>query len=518
MNFDLRFYWRLFLRRLPAMMAIVIVCSAIGAVVAMRAPTTFRTEARLLVEDPQIPGELASSTVRTEASAAIEIIRQRLMTRANMLDIADEFDVFVNYSETSPDTVVSQMQQATDIRSRGGGRGGEPVVVTVSFRARSGQIAANVVNEYVTRIISANVELRTGRAEETLEFFEQEAERLSAELDLQSARITQFQSENADALPEDQPFRLSRLSLLQERVASAERERATLEDQRIRIIEIFDATGDVAAAGGVTMSPQQQELQRLERELANALLVFSEENPQVRLLQRRIEQLRGQLTDGVAGSDDGSADNSDQARATVLDVQLAQIDSQIANLDTVIADAREEIADLESAITSTPGNAIVLRSLERDYENVRSQYDSAVARLAEASTGERIEVSARGQRISVIEAANVPREPSSPNRPRIVAMGVAVGFGLAGALFALLEFLNGSIRRPAEITKALGITPLATIPFFESPRRKTVRRTVRIVSVVAILIGVPAALWAVDTYFMPLDLLANRILARIGIT
>jgi hypothetical protein len=33
-----------------------------------------------------------------------------------------------------------------------------------------------------------------------------------------------------------------------------------------------------------------------------------------------------------------------------------------------------------------------------------------------------------------------------------------------------------------------------------------------------ILIGVPAALWAVDTYFMPLDLLADRILRRIGFT
>jgi polysaccharide chain length determinant protein (PEP-CTERM system associated) len=455
--------------------------------------------------------------VRTEANAAIEIIRQRLMTRANMLDIANEFDVFPNYSEMSPDVIVRQMQQATNIRSRGGGRGGEPVVVTVSFEARNGQIAANVVNEYVTRIVNANVELRTGRAEETLDFFEQEVERLSTELDLQSARITEFQSENADALPEDQPFRLSRLSLLQERVASAERERATLEDQRTRIIEIFEATGNLAAAGGAPMSPEQQELQRLERDLSDALLVYSEENPQVQLLQRRIEQVRGRIAES-AGEEDGADGGTVPARATALDVQLAQIDSQIANLDTVIAEAREEISDLEGAIARTPRNAIVLRSLERDYENVRRQYDNAVARLAEASTGERIEVSARGQRISIIEAANVPREPSSPNRTRIVAMGVAAGLGLAGGLFALLELLNRSVRRPAELTGALGITPLATIPYFESPRKRMVRNTLQVAFLVAILVGVPAGLWAVDTYFMPLDLLADRILTRIGIT
>jgi uncharacterized protein involved in exopolysaccharide biosynthesis len=483
----------------------------------LRAPATFETEARLLVEDPQIPGDLAASTVRTEANAAIEIIRQRLLTRANLLDIANEFGVFPNYSEMSPDDIVRLMEGATRIRSSGGGRGGDPVVVTVSFEARTGQIAANVVNEYVTRIVNANVELRTGRAEETLEFFEQEVERLSTELDLQSARITEFQSENADALPEDQPFRLSRLSLLQERVASAERERATLEDQRTRIIEIFETTGNLAAAGAAPLSPEQQELQRLEGELSDALLVYSEENPRVQLLQRRIEQVRGRMAESV-GETDGTDAGSATSGATALDVQLAQIDSQIANLDTVIAEANEEITELESAIARTPQNAIVLRSLERDYENVRRQYDAAVARLAEASTGERIEVSARGQRISVIEAANVPREPKDSNLTRTVAMGVAAGLGLAGGLFALLEFLNRSVRRPAEITGSLGITPLATIPFFESPRRRMVRNTLWIASFVVILIGVPAALWALDTYFMPLDLLADRILTRIGFT
>jgi hypothetical protein len=89
---------------------------------------------------------------------------------------------------------------------------------------------------------------------------------------------------------------------------------------------------------------------------------------------------------------------------------------------------------------------------------------------------------------------------------------------LAGALFALLELLNRSVRRPAEITGALGIKPLATIPFIESPRRRIVRNAVRLASFLVILIGVPAALWAVDTYFMPLDLLADRILQRIGFT
>jgi polysaccharide chain length determinant protein (PEP-CTERM system associated) len=483
----------------------------IGVVAAMRAPVTYVTSARLLVEDPQIPGELAASTVRTDANAAIEIIRQRLLTRANMLDIAFDMNVFENYSAMAPDDIVQQMRDATDIRSRGV----DPVIVTVSFRARNGQIAANVVNEYVTRIVNANVELRTGSAEQTLRFFEQEAERLSTELDLQSARITQFQTENSDALPDEQQFRMNRLTLLQERIASAERERGALVDQRARIVEIFESTGEIAASGSSPLTPDQQQLRQLERELENALLIFSEENPQVQLLQRRIAQQRSRVENNLATAAENDA--SATAGATALDVQLVQIDSQIETLDELLTGAREQLDGLEDAIARTPQNAITLRSLERDYENIRRQYDRVVASLAEASTGERIELTSRGQRISVIEAANVPRSPAGTNRILIAAMGFAAGLGLAGALFVLLELLNRSVRRPAEMISALGITPLATIPFFEDPARRMRRRTVRIASILIILVGVPAALWAVDTYYLPLDQLAQRILSRVGL-
>ncbi|MEM7508835.1 MAG: lipopolysaccharide biosynthesis [Pseudomonadota bacterium] len=520
MNLDLGFYWRLFIRRLPAMMAIVIVCSVIGAVVALRAPTTFRTEARLIVEDPQIPGELASSTVRTTATAAIEVIRQQLLTRSTLLDIANEFDVFEDYSAVEPDQIVQHMQRNTTIRSSGGGRTQEPVIVTVAFEARRGIIAADVVNEYVTRIVNANVELRMGRAEDTLDFFEQEVQRLARELDQQNAQITQFQVENADALPDEQPFRLSRLALLQERITNAERERTSLLDQRARIVEIFQATGTLTGAGGVPLTPEQQELAALERELADALLIFAENSPRVLPLQRRVEQLRARIqasggdTEDGAGTGDGQVDEP----VGIMDIQLAEIDSQIAAIDAAITQTQQEVVELEDSIARTPLNTITLRSLERDYENIRRQYDNVLVSLAEASTGERIEVTARGQRISIIEAANVPREPFRPNRTRIMAAGVAAGIGLAGGLFVLLELLNRAVRRPVEITNALGITPLASIPYLETQRRRAVRRAMRMGSFAVILIGVPVALWAIDTYFLPLDQLAQQVLRRVGLS
>jgi polysaccharide chain length determinant protein (PEP-CTERM system associated) len=507
MKSDIRFYWRMVLRRLPLMMTIIILFSAMGVVQATRMPSIYATEARLLVESPQISDNLVDVTVTTTPDEEITIIRERLLTRSNLLDIADQFDVFEDYSEMSPDEVVESMREMTSIQSQGGRN--QATVITVGFEARTGQIAADVVNDYVTRIISANVELRTGRAEGTLDFFQQEVERLSAELDTRSARISQFQSENADALPEDQPFRLNRQSVLQERLASGQRELSTLIDQRARIIEVYEATGQISAADEI-LSDDQRQLRNLERELAQLLSIYSADAPQVVTLRRRIDTLREQIasTRPQSGTSPGQA---------VLDVQLGQLDAQIGMLESVIEEARAELLQLDDAISRTPLNAITLGGLQRDYENIRTQYDSAVARLAQASTGERIELTSRGQRITLIEAASAPREPARPNRKLIAAAGAAAGIGLAVGLFVLLELLNRTVRRPVEVTRNLGIEPLSTIPYISTKSERLKRFAVRTAVMLLVLVGLPAALWAIDSYYIPLDQLATEALARLGL-
>ena len=63
MNFDLQFYWKLFVRRLPVMMLFVLVCSGLGLITAYKLPDVWSTSARLLLEEAQIPENMVSSTV-----------------------------------------------------------------------------------------------------------------------------------------------------------------------------------------------------------------------------------------------------------------------------------------------------------------------------------------------------------------------------------------------------------------------------------------------------------------------
>lgn len=517
MNSDIRFYLSIFMRRLPLFAAVAGSISAAAIVVSLQLPAQYQSSALLLVESPQIPTNLAASTVQTDAGEQLEIMEQRLLTRANLLDIADEFDVFAGRGTIFPDQIVREMRQRTQFNARSGRN--RATLFTISFESENPETAAAVVNSYVTRVLDDNVELRTARAGDTMEFFEQEVARLGADLERQSARILEFKNRNINALPENLNFRLQRLSSIRERVVQIDQEIDGLGQQRERLILVFNATGNVSE-GLAQQSPEQQELAALQDELADALSVYSEQNPRVRLLKARVDALEARVADAATASETNpatAASESTVAPATVLDIQLLEIDSRVERLEEQRERLVEETQQLQTSIDATPANAVALEALERQYANLQSQYDGALRRQAAAETGERIETLSKGERISVLNQPVVSREPTSPNRPKIAAAGTGAGIMLASALVVLLELLNRSIRRPVDITRGLGIVPLATLPMIRTPGETIRRRSLIALLFLALVVGVPAILYYIHVAIMPLDLAIDRIMARFGL-
>jgi uncharacterized protein involved in exopolysaccharide biosynthesis len=519
MSATARFYGSLLLRRLPAMLLLFFACTILGLLFALGLPATYTSQARLLVQGQAISEELATSTVQIAALEEVQLLREQLMTRSNLIEIANDFNVFEDIRSMTPDEVHAAMLMSTRIWSEGGGSrtAPAPVLLTIGFDARNGQIAADVVNEYTSRILAANVRRRTSQAGETLEFFEQEVARLSNELEARSARITEFQRENANALPEEQDFRLQRQALLQERIAGAERERRALQDSRQRTIQIFQAG---AAPAGTALPPDQQLLQDLENELQTLLLTFSESAPQVQNLQRRIAQVQERIARQAQAGEPFPGNEETSALGVndpLLTLQLAEIDSRMETLAVLIEESNAELVVLEEAIARTPLNAIQLQRLQRDYDNLQLQFENARIALAQASIGERLELGGRGQRITVLDPPVVASRPTSPNRLVLAAGSAAAGLTLAAALFLILEFLNRTVRRPEDLQGALGITPFVTVPFIESARRRILRRSLRLGTAMVVLFGIPAGLWALHAYVMPLDQLSRQLLESVGL-
>lgn len=512
---ELKYYFSIALRRLHYFLIVSVIVTAVSVIVALTLPPAYESQTRLLLEGPQIPSELASSTVQVGQREQLEIMEQRLMTRANMLSVARSQNVFAKIRTMSADDIVSAMRARTSI-SKPGGRNPTPIM-NISFEARQPQIAAGVLNEYLTLIERQNSEFRSGRAGNTLEFFQREVDRLGEDLDAQSAKILEFKTENSDALPESLQYRLDQQASWQEQIRQINRDIAGLRNQSKRLVQIFEATGQLGEQNTANLTPDERRLRELREKRDETMSVYSAESPRVKMIEAQIEQLEARI-DARAETAETEDDSEGPSRGSVtLDLQLSEIDTRISMLQEQREDTKARLEELNETLSRTPSNSVTLDELTRSYANIEAQYNTAVDRLARASTGKRIENLSQGQRISIIEPPAVPSRPTKPNRVMIAGGGTAFGILAGIALILMIELLGRTARRPEDIVKRIGVRPLATIPYMRSRSEIIWRRLLKVSVYLVILVGVPLAVYAVHLYYLPLDLLADRAMNKIGV-
>ena len=81
------------------------------------------------------------------------------------------------------------------------------------------------------------------------------------------------------------------------------------------------------------------------------------------------------------------------------------------------------------------------------------------------------------------------------------------GLGAGLGFVVLMEMLNRSIRRPVDLSARLGIQPFATIPYIRTQGETRWKRGAVIAALAVIVVAIPAGLYALHSYYLPLDLL-----------
>ena len=508
MNIDLSFYFAVFLRRIHYFILVFVLVTTASLAAAYLLPAVYTARATLIVEPPQIPGALLPPSVQAAALEKLQLAQKNLMRRVNLLDIAQKLKVFRDIDKMTPDQIVAEMQNNTRITNNTGR--GAATIMDIQFDGETGPKAAGVVNEYVTIILTEDAQSRKSNAVGSVDFFENEKKRLDGELSAMSAKLLKFQEDNKDALPSTLAYRLGQQQLLQNSLATAERDIATQKDQKQRMIQLFEATGQLTGTT-VNQTPEAKQLDTLRQQMNGFLAVLSPTNPKVRQLQAQIKQLEEvvkaqQLPAGASGT-----------AMSPLDIQVASMDTQIAALEEQRKQLIAQLDVLKDSIDRTPANQIVLDGMNRDLANIQAQYNGVVQKLAAASNNEQVETLSKGERITVVEAAAAPDTPTKPDRLKIAAGGVGAGIMLGIGLIVLLELLNRSVRRPKDLLTNFGIAPMVTIPYMRTPSEMMRRRSGFVALLLLAIVGIPAAIYAVHVYVAPLDYIFGKVAEKLGL-
>ncbi|MFN3262673.1 MAG: GumC family protein [Pikeienuella sp.] len=490
----------------------------LGVGIAYILPPVYSANARIIVESQQIPDELAQSTVTASAQERLQFLQQILLTRQNLIAIVEKHNLYSENPHASMSNKIDALRRSVTLSDFNAGpvsrRTGPAIVgLNLTFRSNRPVVAAAVANEFVTLVLELNLRQRTERATETVAFFSAETNRLSQALVALEAEIIAFKRENADSLPEAAEFRRSQITSLENTAFNLEQELAALTSQRQEALFALDQ--GLIGADTAQASPQQQQINALRNTLIQQRSMLAASHPQIRALEARIAALEQEMAQ--VSPTTGEVLDVGMLQKRQAQRQIERLEEQIASIELRSRTVAAEIDAVRQAIERAPEVEIELKALERQFSGLQAELGNAQAKRAAAATGEKLEVNQQAERFVVLEQAQVPSRPDSPNRPIIAGAGVGASLALGIGLVVLLELMNKSIRTAADLNARVGLRPIVVVPYIHTRRERRIRLA-RIAAVLGVLaIGAPLLLYLIDTHYLPLELLADKVMTMSGL-
>lgn len=510
--------WRLLRRRFWIIAIICVVGVAGAAVYAKMKPAIYEAQAKILVESQSIPSDLARSMITADAGERLQLIQQRLMARNNLVRVIEDLDLFVDEADLTVSDKIEKLRRATQIRpiALRGQRvrtGSSISAFTINVTFEDPVKAAGIANNFVATVLEQNIRVRSELASETLNFFEKEEERLSAELVTLETEITNFKAENDNALPQSLVFRQTQLTQLTENSVDLDQRMLELEEELTEFEAALDQLDRALAADVQEVNPDEGELRALQVLLAQRRTIYAESHREIRAIKAKIAAI--EATPSTSARDNRGDEAAAEARRATLLRRIDLLNSQITVLqDQKIALARRA-ETLRDSIQRTPNVEIQLNALNRQHKEKQDMLSVITRKRAEAETGERLEVNQQAERFEVIENAIVPFKPVAPNRKKIVMMGGMASVALAVGFAYLLEILRPAIRSGHQLERQLGLKPVISIPYIQTEREKR-RRRLRIgLLVLFALICAAGSLFLINEYHTPLRFLGEILIDRI---
>lgn len=452
-------------RRKDLIVAISLVIATLTTYLAFHLPDVFRSSTLILVTPQSLPANYVASTVTSTIAQRMRGIAQQVLGRTILEKVVQEFDLFhPSGSEVSLERRVLMLRQRITLSIN------QTDTFSLSFDAETPETAQRVTARLAERFIEENLNVREQQAAGTTSFISAESERLRRELEEQEARVNRFQAQHWNELPSNRDANAHAMDQLRRELENGIIRIETLKDRKVSLEnQIAEAetlerefakvrTLGIPASGTTqTVDPKIQ--------LDNLLSKYSERHPDVIRLKREIESSRIEMPakESTKTVSNQSVTLSPPLR-TALQVQLTDINRELASLQARIDNVRTEIKLFQSRLDNVALRAMEYSKITRNYDITLKKYQDLLAKSLESELSENMEKKQKGEQFRIVDPASFPQNPASPNRPRMIIVGILLGIGAGISTSFLLERFNTSFKRTDDLEGFTNIPLLATLP------------------------------------------------------
>jgi uncharacterized protein involved in exopolysaccharide biosynthesis len=416
-----------------------------GTIAAFTLPRTYRSMATLLVQSQDLPTTIVESPTSGAVEQRIARIREQVLSRGDLIQLIEQNDLYPDERRKQPlSKIIEKMRHATSVGAlssdigQQSGTQNSTIAIAMSFDYADPVKAQSVLQSFVSKFLSMDSEDVEDQASLTVRFLQDQANKLQGQISDIEGQLTGLKARNGAALATNGAPPLIDTGSFSAQITSLQNENRQLIAQ--------------------SRHPSQRNdpLAAAEAALAAAQAQYNDTHPDVITAKERVNELRRISR----SSDEGSAIQEQiAANNSAIHQLMAQRDSTLARANAAIAGQSRAPAIMEQAM-----------QLENRANTLRNQYQEISENLLKAQNSARMATEQRAERLSLVEPANLPDQPFSPNRKLLIAAGAAAGLAL-GLLLALgLELVSRPVRSPKQI-EGLGLPVIGVVPLLKSKQQ-----------------------------------------------
>lgn len=322
-------------------------------------------------------------------------------------------------------------------------------LVDIVFDSADPDFAARAANAFAQEYVDNNLALKVDALEKSAQWLTGEVAK-QAELmrasDLALARYKETQ--DAGALDSSQNIVVARLTAANEAATKARIDRIQKEGAWRQI----DAAGDnVESITSVINNPNIQNLRGsinlLQQERARLAERYGERHPDFQKAVTTLENANRQLQEEIR-----------KARLNAKNEYEAAVQQE--------KEMQAQLNESKGQATALGRKGVDYAVLLREAESNRTIYNQLLTREKEL----RVVANSRTNNVRLVDRAQVPGVPFSPNHRRdwayAIALGIALGLGFAFGI----DYLDDTVKTPDDITRRLKLKFLGLVPIVPGER------------------------------------------------
>jgi len=479
-------YMAMLRRRWVLILVLALLGPPLGYGVSRFLPNRYKSQTLVLIEAPKVSDTLVPQVDITSIGQRLGSMQQQILSRSRLVPIVHQVGlVSDNADKDTVDAFVYKLQKSIDVT---------PVQPMVELGVRDlpgffvnvtwtdGAMAQKVCTAVTSLFIQENLRMQQEHTQQTTQFLSDQLVAAKNDLDAQDAKLAAFKSHYLGSLPDDETTNLniltgltSQLDATNQALSRAQQDKSFAESMLTEKIAAWQASQN-----GHDPDSVQQQLAAMEAELANLQLKYTDDYPDVIKAKSEIAKLERKLELAEAADAKDAKDAKDAPdlnkpqKGTAEPAQVTQWRTQIHTAEQMIAEKTREQEEIKKQIAlyqaRVQGSPVVeeqYKELTRGYQTALDSYNDLLKKRSESAMSGELNREQQTEQFVVLDPANLPDEPSFPNRPLFALGGLGGGLVVGCAIAFLFELQDTSLRTERDVEHSLKLPVLAMIPAIE---------------------------------------------------